>query len=251
MYGRKTARRTARRTSTAPRKTRSYGTKRSTLPTKKQFLSSRPTAAFSPSYERRLGFPATKTVPMRYTSEVTFSPTPLGAYVFRANGVYDPDFTSTGNQPYSYDQWSLFYPTWVVVGSKLSVKIFPGDTNAVGVPLMYGVYRSNGSSLPIAWTAQTLIEAGSAYDVVSSWAGAENSSPGLTATYSPRKWFGIDKIVDNDHLWGQTGSDPSLQTFYIVWAAPGDSFSTLSSVRGIVTIDYLVKFMNPNNMQPS
>lgn len=208
-------------------------------------------ATFRPSIERRLGFPQSMVVQMRYSSRMQIVNNPgYGAYVFRANDIYDPDQTSTGHQPMSFDTWSEFYPSWCVISSKCSVQAFPGDTSTQAIPLVYGIYRGNSPNQPLLWPYEGFIEAGSAYRVISSYSGAQN--PGsVSATYSAKRWWGTKNITDDNTLWGETNSSCAKQTYYIVWAAPEDGTSGLANTRFVVTIDYLVMFRNPNDLSQS
>lgn len=208
-------------------------------------------ATYRPSIERRLGFPQSTIVPIRYSSRLQIVNNPgYGAYVFRAGDIYDPDQTSTGHQPMAFDTWSEFYPTWCVIGSKLSIQAFPGDVSVQAIPLVYGVLRTNDTTAPLLWPYEGFIEAGSAYRVVSSYSGAPN--PGsVEASYSAKRWWGVKNVTDVDGLWGQTNSSCAKQTYYIVWAAPQDGSSGLVNTRFVVTIDYLVMFRNPNMLSQS
>lgn len=44
-----------------------------------------------------------------------------GSYVFAANGLFDPDITSTGHQPMGFDQLMLMYNHYTVLSSKITV----------------------------------------------------------------------------------------------------------------------------------
>lgn len=52
-------------------------------------------------------------------------------YAFRANSIYDPDYTGTGGQPLGRDQWATLYSKYRVFASKIEVKACNIDsTNA-------------------------------------------------------------------------------------------------------------------------
>lgn len=188
-------------------------------------------------------------VNLRYTTYLDLDPSgsvPFVYNAFAANGVYDPDITGTGHQPYGYDQWSTFYPTWIVLGSKIRVKMVSADTNAPGIPAFFGVSLNN--NLLGAWGASqtALIEQPN-----TSWRFIQtgpNSQPSRSATqtYSPRKWWGLVNARDVQGLWGQTNNNPADITYFNVWAAAADGSSNIGAIRGIVTIDYRVMFKNPN-----
>ena len=61
---------------------------------------------------------------LTYSSNVSINPGAAGtpaAYVYRANGLYDPDLTGGGHQPRGYDQFTPMYNHWTVVGAKVTV----------------------------------------------------------------------------------------------------------------------------------
>lgn len=196
--------------------------------------------------------PIRKLVKMRYTSFITLDPDAISPFKFasfRANSVYDPDQSSGGHQPMSYDQWSIFYPSWSVVGSKISVKLL-STAGSVEVPCIFGVALNNATTLPSSWTQENLLEQP---DV--SWKlipGSGISNPlRVGLKYSAKKWWGINAITDNDELWGSTNGNPAYQTYYNIFAAAADGGSNVSALYGIVTIDYLVLFRNPNLLDKS
>lgn len=213
------------------------------------------------SYRRKYGrrrrtvrraMPIRKLVKMRFATWFIGDPdivSPFKQYSFRANSVYDPDATGIGDQPYSYDQWSTFYPTWSVIGSKITVKLL-STSGSVEIPSIIGVSLSNSATPPTGWSQDNLLEQPNV-----SWRlipGIGISNPlSCSMRYSPKKWWGIGKITDNDELWGSTNSNPSYQTFFNVFVAAVDGSSNVTPLYGMVTIDYLVLFRNPNQLASS
>jgi hypothetical protein len=44
-------------------------------------------------------------------------------YTFRANSLFDPDFTSTGHQPFYYDQYISVYEKYRVYAAKICIRV--------------------------------------------------------------------------------------------------------------------------------
>ena len=71
--------------------------------------------------QKGLGFSDGQIVKMRYVEEFELNPGlgSVASYVFRANGLYDPNYTGAGHQPYGFDQWMTYYNQFTVLGSKM------------------------------------------------------------------------------------------------------------------------------------
>lgn len=53
----------------------------------------------------------------------------INSYTFRGNGLYDPDLTGVGTQPYGYDEVCTMFGSYRVVGSK--IKVFWNPTQQI------------------------------------------------------------------------------------------------------------------------
>lgn len=62
-------------------------------------------------------------VNLRYADAKSYSGTGAIDQVFRANSLYDPDHTGTGNQPRGFDQWSALYARYMVTHCRIVVFI--------------------------------------------------------------------------------------------------------------------------------
>lgn len=60
-----------------------------------------------------IGVPDTQFTILRYVDTISFTGAPA-QYTFRANSLFDPDFTSTGHQPYYFDQYIASYEKYRV-----------------------------------------------------------------------------------------------------------------------------------------
>lgn len=75
-------------------------------------------------------------VQMEYTATKEFSgagASDLIGFVFRANGIFDPDFAAGGQQPLGHDQWQAFYRRYAVYASSCKVMFQSKGENAVNL----------------------------------------------------------------------------------------------------------------------
>lgn len=204
----------------------------------------------SVSMQKQLtAFPTNRIVKMRYCTPFQLDST--SGYVeqaFRANGLFDPDFSGTGHQPLGHDQWSVFYNRYTVLGSKITIRaISPSSDN----PSVYGVYLHETSS-PGATAYTTLVEQGK-----SQWRYIQNAINGnvpskCSMTFSAKKWFNIADVKDNSATYGALfGSDPTIQAYYICWTSAWDDTADVPPLNFVAIIDYIVLLGEPREIPAS
>ncbi len=93
-----------------------------------------------------LVYPKSRSVTLRYhqTGSFTCAAGALGSQVFRANSLYDPDYTGTGHQPLGFDQWAAFYRTYVVRRFRWTVQLL----NYSAFQSIVGTILDNNATLP-------------------------------------------------------------------------------------------------------
>lgn len=87
----------------------------------------------------RQGFPLRLQATLRYAQNVTLTIPAAGttiSQVFRCNGMYDPDFTGTGHQPFYFDQYMAIYDHFNVMRSTITCMASATSASAVHVGLM-------------------------------------------------------------------------------------------------------------------
>jgi len=193
------------------------------------------------------GMPKTRRAILRYTEHLTSMTSTTGtlaSYVFRANGLYDPNYTSTGHQPMGFDQWSALYNHYVVLGSKMTVKVLPQETNVS--PCIIGTFLTDGTAVPYT-TPGSFIEAKRGpYRLFK----ATDRVVSLVQKYSSKKQFNVVDVKDNmDRLGANVGADPTEEAMFNIWFFTMD-LST-ASLNLFVTIDYIVEFSEPKDMTTS
>lgn len=180
---------------------------------------------------RIFGFPNTIITTMRYCDAFTKTST-LGAIAFntfRANSIFDPDDTGVGHQPMYRDQWSGIYNTYVVLGSKITIK-YARQTSANWV---VGVVGDDNGLFPTLLT-EKMEQNNSVHDIV-------HADPvTLIMTYEPNESFGVD-AKDDGASQTPVGSNPTEQFYFGVWGHVIDATVT-AKIDFIVEIEYTVKF---------
>lgn len=188
--------------------------------------------------------PTTMTTKMRYSTRIQLSPTVLAAvHVFRANDLYDPDFTGVGHQPRGFDQLMQLYDHFRVLYSKINVKFANGDGNLsqhVGIALR--------DDSPAEANDIDYIEQGT---VRSRVLGRSDSTPTgmLSLSCTPSKFLG--QPATNSNMRGTVTTTPVELAFYHVFAQGLATASDPGVVDCILTIDYLVQLTEPKDLTMS
>jgi hypothetical protein len=97
---------------------------------------------------------------LRYASDVSLDPAAAAAasYVFCANGLYDPDTTGTGHQPYGFDQAMAIYSRYRVRKSVCKVRPLVQATTSVNTSLVGIVLSQDGLAVSGASSVENILE---------------------------------------------------------------------------------------------
>lgn len=228
-----------------PKRTRSqYGGRRSIR--KKRKVSARSGGAPRSELTTYGGGP-TKGLPqgmyaiMKYSWSIGLaSSTTLAYNVFRANGLFDPDLTATGHQPYGHDQWAQLYRQYQVNWAEIEV-IFQNTVAADNgaVPSTVGIYASTDSNAPPALT--TLSEA--PVNTIGNCGCLENDPVKLKLKVRISDIVGDRKNIWDKQYTALFGADPIAQAFFTV-VAQSDVGNDVS-VQARVTITYYCWLWDP------
>lgn len=160
---------------------------------------------------------------------------------FRAASLFDPDRTGTGHQPLFYDEMSLVYNQYRVLGAKIRLRF----VNLCEEPVII-VGGHIGAPLGTGWNPHQLMERKDMKSQILSpmSAGGKNQTT-LTLTYSPSKFYKQSKENlqnDNGLVGKHDGSTvPSKMTYFEFGVAQVDSAQGGSldhKVKVYVDIDY-------------
>lgn len=182
------------------------------------------------------GFPKSMFTTLKYVQAGSLNPGVGGTnaiQVFRANDIYDPDYTGAGHQPRGFDQWMTLYDHFYVKRSKITIEYHNGDATyevQVGVA-MRDDYPTEAD--PIDYAEQ---------DGGSRLLGRVSSSKNATKIV---KYFNFSKqnyakYVCEQNKGGLT-SGPTEVSYFHCWAGqPWGSDS--SNCYYTVSIEYQVLF---------
>ena len=196
--------------------------------------------------------PNTLCTTLKYcTSKVLSVSSVPQTWSFKANSLYDPDYTGVGHQPMGYDQLMAAYNKWVVVASKAKVTFLPNESNGTHNALV-GVHLAEvGSTFPT--TYEQAMEITPHWRVLSTDNGLSGVDPiTCKSKYNAKKYWHLKDLMDNDELFGQVTTDLEERrcAYYDVWVAHDDT-TEIADVRFYIEIDYTVVFAEPRTLTTS
>jgi len=189
------------------------------------------------------GFPDQSRVTLRYVTQVSQTSTSgvPNSYVFRANSVFDPDFTSTGAQPANYDDWTAQYNRYRVYGCRIRWKPIATSTTFPNL-LATCVLAARHTSTNIT----SLEDAASMPYSVMDYRGpynAANFDTWMSMNLTTREFLGMSKIqMEGDDDVASLYSANPAHVWYFHCALQCSDLSTSVTFRSLVMLEYDVLF---------
>jgi len=180
------------------------------------------------------GFPKMATMTHKYVETVQLASTSgtLVNYRISCNGMYDPNVTGTGHQPYYFDQMAALYDHYCVIGAKITCVV--SNIGAADSAYRIGLFVDDdavSSYASIDWLAET--QTGQFRS-----ATALNARPMyLSSKWSAKKTFG-GAVLANTELQGNSSVNPSEQTFWN-FALQANSVANSVTVAVTFTVEYI------------
>lgn len=185
----------------------------------------------------RGAMPSRLSTQLVYFEQVNMPSAITSDYVFKANGMYDPNLTGVGHQPRGFDEIMALYDHFYVTAASIRVA-FTNTATAVGDEGVVSISASDGSG-----TASTLTDALESNTVVWSVVGVSGQSKQKILSLGPLTTRQQVSITDESSLKGSSSADPSELWFYHLVAHRHDG-GTVSMVAD-VQITYFVTFLEP------
>jgi len=162
----------------------------------------------------------------------------LGAYVFSANGLYDPNITGAGHQPTGFDQLTAIWSEYVVIGAHIKVWGSHTQTNDAAPPFIFGIFVLDTSS---AWSdTRNYIENGNGvYTLVNT----KNSDSVKQLQYQAdmNQEFG-HTVLSDEGAAGSASQNPPEQRYIHITCQPVDYATDMATQYFIAEITYDVIF---------
>lgn len=178
-------------------------------------------------------------VTMRYHESVLINPAAglAGNYIFRANSIFDPNYTGAGHQPIGHDEWAVFYNKYAVVKSTIKASfVSQNDVASTGTALV-GIGLQHDTFLEA--NPDTIIERRDATTKVMTALSAQGVATVVGKSYTPDRFFMTKHLVDDPQLRAAFNMNPTADAYYNVFMAPLVGADVASTAVSVV-IDYTV-----------
>ena len=174
---------------------------------------------------------------LRYTEYQNLDP---GAgttvrHVYRANDLFDPNFTGIGHQPRGFDEWMQLYKKFVVTKAKLTVHAKLLE-NLVGAIIGVTVATDAKTSADLRDYTEGRY---TVYKVVNSENAVE-----VTQEFDLQNWKPT-KIFSDEGVHGTASNSPTDVWYFNVFAANLQNGPDLGNIPLYVTIEYEATFFDP------
>lgn len=181
---------------------------------------------------------------MRYSTSISLSSAAgvVTTYVFRANDLFDPDFTSTGHQPMGFDQIMTWFNHFCVL--RASIRVTFKNRNGTSTPTC--CIRQDAASTPIA-VIDRIVELGGCVLGTLNFFGQEGGNMVLSLNLDVRRLQGvsISAITADPTLRGDAATSPTEVTYFHV--AIWDTQANTGSVLADVELVQEAAFMEPRD----
>jgi len=193
------------------------------------------------------GMETRKLVHLRYAEVITLdsSASTSSVYTFTANGMYDPNITSTGHQPQGFDELMNFFNHYTVIDSTIRVCHAPTSTSNL-TPGMLDVLLSDRDSVTIANGLQLMeTREGTGLAIYTGPAVQVTGQPKfITRRFNAKKFFGVKTIIGESEYRGDTTKNPDEQAYFHVVQCSSGGNDPNTAVYNVV-IDYLAVLTEP------
>jgi len=193
-------------------------------------------------------FPASITKRLRYSTSFTGSTTSgaiTSTQIFRANDLFDPDFSGTGHQPMGFDQLMQWYNHFCVVWAKITIvaKSTSGTTPTVCL-------RIDADTSPIT-VIDRVVEVGGCVTETLEVKGAYGANKQMSMVADIGKLQGINRVAltSDPSLQGNAAASPAECSYFHItmW----DTLGATGSAEIDVILEQIAVFTEPRNMVQS
>jgi len=174
-------------------------------------------------------FPSRATALLRYNETIEIAPTTgvSGHYLFRANSIFDPNFTGTGHQPYGHDTYQAIYNHYKVNYATIVIVPVENDDGMIGCTI------TDDSTVNVSFDNCKEVK-----NTVMKAMGANGTPEKIVQYYNKNQVF----EENADGCGANFGANPTEQAFFDVWCAMKTATTTGVTFTLNISITYNVSF---------
>ncbi len=195
-------------------------------------------------------FPARVTTRLKYADQITLNPGAgsMASYVFRANSLFDPDFTSTGHQPYGYDQMAQLYNHYTVNRAIIQATLL---NNTSVYPIWLGVALHDDQYF-VPTSITNALEIPYQKSVMCPGTANGGGARSVQQMFDARKFFGVAPalLTGTTDYGAAVGANPTEGAYFIVFVG-GLGVEDPSALNITVQIVFEATFNEPNTQGSS
>jgi len=194
----------------------------------------------------------------RYADSFSLNPA-AGAYAsqtFRANDMYDPDYTGAGGQPLGFDQMMQWYRHFAVIGSKITVTAGTSTTTSTNITAWgVGLFEDYDSANAIlsSGSLEAMVEQNHTFNI--SGTSVHMTGPrknwSMSCRFDFKRFFGSEFNANLASFQGSVAGTPTELAYFTVWAVPWDGSTDVDALRFFVLIEYDAILLEPKNLARS
>jgi len=196
---------------------------------------------------------------LKYSEFVSLNPSASGAnslYQFRANDLYDPNFTGTGHQPRGFDQLMTWYNHFTVVSSRFRVTISQPTLTSTGNQFAAVCLTGASSDVTTTTSLDELFETKQTKLWDWGFIGTANYSKSLAFTskwirFNSKEFFGKKPDVLYADFQGNASNSPVELAFFNLIVGSWDASADTDSVRCLIEIEFDSLFSEPKPLPSS
>lgn len=145
-------------------------------------------------------------------------------YTFNLLGMYDPNATGAGHQPYYFDQLSALYDHYHVIGAKVELQFIPQNNQTPGTAVKFASFLNDNPTIT-ASTPDQIAEYQTGKFALVPFSSVRPVT--FRYNFSTRKYFG-NGILANNSLQGTGSANPSEGYYVSMQLQCADTSSTVS-----------------------
>jgi len=177
------------------------------------------------------------------TGNMTVTAGTPARWAFKCNGLFDPDTTGTGAQPQGFDQLGVLYNHYVVIGSRITVRITV--TGGTVASLVAGLYTDCDGATP-SDIKELICSSKGNYRIIGN---ASGDSVVLRQAWSAKKVFGRD-VLGNNSLKGTPTTSPTEQQFF-TWFVNSMDQSSNTGISYAAYLEQIAVWLEPKELAMS